>query len=27
VAAGPVQPVIVEAAADAAPKKRGWWRR
>jgi ribonuclease E len=27
VAAGPVQPVIVEAADDAAPKKRGWWRR
>ena len=26
VAAAPVQPVLVEADADA-PKKRGWWRR
>jgi ribonuclease E len=27
VAAAPVQPVMVDAADDAAPKKRGWWRR
>jgi ribonuclease E len=27
VAAAPVQPVMVDAADEAAPKKRGWWRR
>jgi ribonuclease E len=26
-AAAPVQPVLVETTDDAAPKKRGWWRR
>ena len=27
IAAPPVQPVSVDALGDAAPRKRGWWRR